>query len=142
MNFSILSFNISRGSVQFLVVHLKMNVMKKPDTFLFPGLKGLGKHVPLIVGIIVVKFIALPAIGIGIVKGAVHFGLIHPDPLYQFLLLLQFALPPAVAISKLFMKLKKLNIYGLINEMNTFGSLLFNFCLQKNLNQFFFSFRL
>ncbi|GAU20192.1 hypothetical protein TSUD_352560 [Trifolium subterraneum] len=37
--------------------------------------------------------------GIGIVKGAIHFGLIHPDPLYQFILLLQFALPPAVAIN-------------------------------------------
>jgi len=53
----------------------------------------------------------LPVIGIGIVKGAIHFGLIHPDPLYQFLLLLQFALPPAVALSELFMKLN--NIYFL-----------------------------
>jgi len=50
----------------------------------------------------------LPVIGIGIVKGAIHFGLIHPDPLYQFLLLLQFALPPAVALSKLFMKLNNI----------------------------------
>jgi len=74
--------------------------------FLFSGLKGLGKQVPIVVGIIVVRFIiVLPVIGIGIVKGAIHFGLIHPDPLYQFLLLLQFALPPAVALSKLFMKL-------------------------------------
>lgn len=76
--------------------------------FLFSGLKGLGKQVPIVVGIIVVRFIILPVIGIGIVKGAIHFGLIHPDPLYQFLLLLQFALPPAVALSKLFMKLKNI----------------------------------
>ncbi|XP_027186613.1 protein PIN-LIKES 3-like isoform X2 [Cicer arietinum] len=66
---------------------------------LLKGLKGLGKQFPLIVGIIVVRFILLPVIGIGIVKGAIHIGLIHPDPLYQFLLLLQFALPPAVAMS-------------------------------------------
>ncbi|KEH17833.1 protein PIN-LIKES 4 isoform X2 [Medicago truncatula] len=66
---------------------------------LIKGLKGLGKQVPIVVGIIVVRFIILPVIGIGIVKGAIHFGLIHPDPLYQFLLLLQFALPPAVALS-------------------------------------------
>lgn len=66
---------------------------------LLKGLKGLGKQLPLIVGIAVVRFIALPAIGIGIVKGAIHFGFIHPEPLYQFLLLLQFALPPAVAMS-------------------------------------------
>lgn len=73
----------------------------------FSGLKGLGKQLPLIVGIIVVNYIALPAIGIGIVKGAVHFSLIHPDPLYQFVLLLHFALPPAVAVSKLFFILNK-----------------------------------
>ncbi|XP_061347803.1 protein PIN-LIKES 3-like [Gastrolobium bilobum] len=63
------------------------------------GIKGLGMQFPLIIGIIVVKYIALPAIGIGIVKGAVHFSLIHPDPLYQFVLLLQFALPPALVVS-------------------------------------------
>jgi hypothetical protein len=65
----------------------------------------------------VVRFIALPAIGIGIVKGAIHFGLIHPDPLYHFTLLLQFALPPAVAMSKLFNKLNKfflsVHVFGL-----------------------------
>lgn len=66
---------------------------------LIKGLKGLGKQVPIVIGIIVVRFIILPVIGIGIVKGAIHFGLIHPDPLYQFLLLLQFALPPGVALS-------------------------------------------
>lgn len=66
---------------------------------LIKGLSGIGKQLPLIVGITVVRCIALPAIGIGIVKGAAHFGLIHSDPLYEFLLLLQFALPPAVAMS-------------------------------------------
>lgn len=70
------------------------------------GLKGQGAQLPLIVGIIIVRNIVLPAIGVGIVKGAVHFGLIHHDPLYEFVLLLQFALPPAVAISKLFVKFK------------------------------------
>ncbi|KAK7386133.1 hypothetical protein VNO78_26123 [Psophocarpus tetragonolobus] len=66
---------------------------------LIKGLTGLVKQLPLIVGITVVRCIALPAIGVGVVKGAVRFGLIHPDPLYKFLLLLQFALPPAVAMS-------------------------------------------
>ncbi|OIW01906.1 hypothetical protein TanjilG_15231 [Lupinus angustifolius] len=65
---------------------------------LLKGLKGLGKQLPLIIGITLVRFIALPAIGICIVRGAVHFGFIHPDPLYQFLLLLQFAVPPAIAM--------------------------------------------
>ena len=72
------------------------------------GLKGPGMHLPIVGGIVLVRYIALPAIGIGIVKGAIHFGLIHPDPLYQFVLLFHFAVPPAIAISKLFMALKDL----------------------------------
>ena len=64
------------------------------------GLNGLGKQLPLIIGVTMVRCIVLPAIGIGVVKGVVRLGLIHPDPLYEFLLLLQFALPPAVAMSK------------------------------------------
>jgi hypothetical protein len=70
--------------------------------FLHSGLKGLGKKIPLVVGIIVVMYIALPAIGIAIVKGAVHFRFISSDPLYQFVLLLHYAVPPAVSISKFF----------------------------------------
>jgi hypothetical protein len=68
----------------------------------FSGLKGLGKKVPLVVGIIVVMYIALPAIGIAIVKSAVHFHFISSDPLYQFVLLLHYAVPPAVSVSKFF----------------------------------------
>ncbi|WJX85883.1 hypothetical protein P8452_68269 [Trifolium repens] len=66
---------------------------------LLKGLKGLGKKVPLVVGIIVVMYIALPAIGIAIVKSAVHFNFISSDPLYQFVLLLHYAVPPAVSVS-------------------------------------------
>jgi len=54
-----------------------------------------------------VKFVALPAIGIGIIKSAIHFNLINHDPLYQFVLLLQYALPPAIVVSKFFMMLKQ-----------------------------------
>ena len=63
------------------------------------SLKGPGMHLPIIVGIVLVRYIAFPAVGIGIVKGAIHFGLILPDPLYQFVLLLHFAVPSAIAIS-------------------------------------------
>ncbi|KAL3009869.1 hypothetical protein AAZX31_07G107300 [Glycine max] len=79
------------ASVPAMVLLLGANLVK--------GLKGLGQQLPLIVGIIMVKFLALPAIGIGIVKGAAHFNLIHHDPLYQFVLLLQYALPPAIVVS-------------------------------------------
>ncbi|XP_020235383.1 protein PIN-LIKES 3 isoform X1 [Cajanus cajan] len=66
---------------------------------LIKGLNALGKQLPLVIGVIVVKCIVLPALGVGIVKAAIRLGLIHRDPLYEFLLLLQFALPPAVTMS-------------------------------------------
>ncbi|XP_014490195.2 protein PIN-LIKES 3-like, partial [Vigna radiata var. radiata] len=66
---------------------------------LIKGLNGLGKQFALVVGISVMRCIVLPGIGVGIIKGAIRLGFIHHDPLYQFLLLLQFAVPPAVALS-------------------------------------------
>ncbi|XP_058069870.1 protein PIN-LIKES 3-like isoform X1 [Magnolia sinica] len=63
--------------------------------------KGIRKsevRVSLIIAIIIVRYIALPLLGVGVVEGAIHLGLVHKDPLYQFILLLQFALPPAMDI--------------------------------------------
>ncbi|XP_020260131.1 protein PIN-LIKES 5-like isoform X1 [Asparagus officinalis] len=51
-----------------------------------------------ILSIIIVRYIALPSAGILVVKGASKFGFLPQDPLYQYVLLLQFALPPATAI--------------------------------------------
>ncbi|KAM7515965.1 hypothetical protein LguiA_005548 [Lonicera macranthoides] len=68
---------------------------------LMKGLKGSGIQLSLIVGIIAVRYVFLPLFGVIIVKGAIHFGLVHTDPLYQFVLLLQFALPPAMNIELL-----------------------------------------
>ncbi|KAM3710039.1 hypothetical protein ACJW31_02G219500 [Castanea mollissima] len=65
---------------------------------LLKGLKGSGILQPLIFGIIAVRYIFLPLLGIIIVKSAIRFGLVHSDPLYQFVLLLQYALPPAMNI--------------------------------------------
>ncbi|XP_076934601.1 protein PIN-LIKES 3-like [Bidens hawaiensis] len=65
---------------------------------LLRGLKGSGISSSLIVGIIAVRFIFLPCFGILIVKGAIYFSLVHVEPLYLFVLLLQYALPPAINI--------------------------------------------
>ena len=70
--------------------------------------------VSLVVGIIVVRCIALPALDVGIIKGAVHFGMINHDPLYQFILLLQYAVPPALNISKLIMIIVKIHCFILL----------------------------
>ncbi|CAI9758086.1 unnamed protein product [Fraxinus pennsylvanica] len=52
----------------------------------------------LIIGITVVRFIILPLFGVLIIKAAKLFGMVGSDPLYHFVLLLQYAVPPALAI--------------------------------------------
>jgi predicted permease len=66
---------------------------------LLNGLRGEASVQPsVIASVIVVRYILLPSLGTLLVKSAVHLGLIHPDPLYQFILLLQYAVPPAMNI--------------------------------------------
>ncbi|PIN08565.1 putative membrane protein [Handroanthus impetiginosus] len=65
---------------------------------LLKGLKGSEIQKSIIFGILLVRYVALPLIGIGIVKGAVQLGLVHDNPLYAFVLLLQYSLPPAMNI--------------------------------------------
>lgn len=62
------------------------------------GLKGADTSFCTIIGILVVRYIILPILGILVIKGATQLGLVQPDPLYQFVLLLEYALPPAMAI--------------------------------------------
>lgn len=52
----------------------------------------------IIVGIIAIRYVVLPLSGIFIVKGAIYYGLVNSNPLYQFVLLVQYALPPAMNI--------------------------------------------
>ncbi|KAK9928514.1 hypothetical protein M0R45_025646 [Rubus argutus] len=63
---------------------------------LVQGLRVSGIRKSILIGIIIVKFVASPLIGILIVRGAVRFGLVSNDPLYVFALLLQFSVPPAM----------------------------------------------
>ncbi|XP_062164055.1 protein PIN-LIKES 3-like isoform X2 [Alnus glutinosa] len=65
---------------------------------LLKGLKGSGLQKSIIVGIVAVRYIALPLTGIIIIKGAHQIGLVHSDPLYRFILLMQYAVPPAMNI--------------------------------------------
>ncbi|CAK9185172.1 unnamed protein product, partial [Ilex paraguariensis] len=68
---------------------------------LLKGLRSSGLNMWLIIGILVVRYIALPLLGVAVVKAAYHFGLVGTDPLYQFVLMLQYALPSAMAIGKI-----------------------------------------
>ncbi|CAN1815550.1 Protein PIN-LIKES 3 [Linum perenne] len=66
---------------------------------LVKGLQGGSEMGPsVIIGVIVVRYIALPLSGIAVVKSAMRLGLVHKDPLYQFVLLLQYSVPPAMNI--------------------------------------------
>ncbi|OMO86957.1 Auxin efflux carrier [Corchorus capsularis] len=65
---------------------------------LLRGLKGSEVNPLVIFGIIAVRNMLLPLCGIGVVKAASHFGLVGSDSLYQFILMLQYALPPAMAV--------------------------------------------
>lgn len=85
--------------------------------FSISGLKGSGIRASLLIGIIVVRYIFLPLLGIAIVKGAVQLGLVNPDPLYQFVLLLQYALPPAMNIGmEIHLKHNSIIIWVLIEK--------------------------
>ncbi|KAM6540457.1 hypothetical protein CsatB_004904 [Cannabis sativa] len=53
----------------------------------------------VLIGVICSRYILLPGIGILIVKGANQLGLLPSDPLFLYLLMLQFTLPPAMNIS-------------------------------------------
>lgn len=53
-------------------------------------------HKSVILGVVVVRYVLLPIIGVLIVQGAHHLGLITSEPLYKFVLLLQYVVPPAM----------------------------------------------
>ncbi|KAK4493374.1 hypothetical protein RD792_017724, partial [Penstemon davidsonii] len=52
-----------------------------------------------VIAVICVRYLILPVIGIFVVKGASHFGFLPSDPLFHFVLLVQFTLPPAMNIA-------------------------------------------
>ncbi|KAF5753111.1 auxin efflux carrier family protein [Tripterygium wilfordii] len=52
----------------------------------------------IIIGVVLVRYIVLPAIGIWVVKGASQLGFLPSDRLFHFVLMVQFTLPPAMNI--------------------------------------------
>lgn len=65
---------------------------------LIQGLRSSKVKATTIVGVIVVRYLALPVIGILVVKAANSLGFLPADPLYHFLLMVQYTTPPAMAI--------------------------------------------
>uniref|UniRef100_A0A6M2F5W1 Auxin efflux carrier family protein n=1 Tax=Populus davidiana TaxID=266767 RepID=A0A6M2F5W1_9ROSI len=52
----------------------------------------------IVVGVICVRYIILPAIGMWVVKAAGHLGFLPSDPLFHYVLMIQYTLPPAMNI--------------------------------------------
>jgi len=56
----------------------------------------------VLISIIIVKLFLLPVIGFFVVKAAANLGFLPLDPLFQYVLIIQYVLPPAMNISKSF----------------------------------------
>lgn len=54
----------------------------------------------VLISIIIVKLFLLPVIGFFVVKAAANLGFLPLDPLFQYVLIIQYVLPPAMNISK------------------------------------------
>ncbi|KAF7829068.1 protein PIN-LIKES 7 [Senna tora] len=63
------------------------------------GLQSSKVKVSVIISIIMAKFVIIPTIGLLIVKAAASFHLFPSDPLFQYVLVMQYAMPPAMNIS-------------------------------------------
>lgn len=85
------AFMLGEAAIPALTIILGANLLQ--------GLKGSGIQLRVVIGIVVVRYIILPLLGILIIKGAIHVGLVPSnDKLFVFLLLIQYALPPAMNI--------------------------------------------
>ncbi|CAN1288343.1 Protein PIN-LIKES 7, partial [Linum perenne] len=52
----------------------------------------------MIVGVVCVRYVFLPVIGICVIKAAASLGLLPSDPLFAYVLMLQYSIPPAMNI--------------------------------------------
>ncbi|MCL7033290.1 hypothetical protein MKW94_021053 [Papaver nudicaule] len=62
------------------------------------GLRSSKVKPLVVIGIICVKYMILPIIGIGVVKAAESLGLLPSEKLFQYVLMIQFSLPPAMNV--------------------------------------------
>jgi len=78
------------GTIPGIILVMGGNLVK--------GLRSSKLRPWVIVLVVFVKFMLLPLIGIFVVKGASNLGLLPEDPLYHFILMVQYTVPPAMNI--------------------------------------------
>lgn len=54
----------------------------------------------VVVAITAIRYVILPLCGIGVVTGADKLGFLPESPLFKYVLLIQFTVPPAMSLSK------------------------------------------
>ncbi|GAY59424.1 hypothetical protein CUMW_194440 [Citrus unshiu] len=65
---------------------------------LIQGLRSSTLKPLIIIAVVCVRYVALPFIGVWVVKAAAALGFLPSDPLYHYVLMVQFTLPPAMNI--------------------------------------------
>ncbi|KAL9461895.1 hypothetical protein AB3S75_004819 [Citrus x aurantiifolia] len=65
---------------------------------LIQGLRSSTLKPLVIIAVVCVRYVALPFIGVWVVKAAAALGFLPSDPLYHYVLMVQFTLPPAMNI--------------------------------------------
>ncbi|XP_045786079.1 protein PIN-LIKES 7-like [Trifolium pratense] len=68
-------------------------------TILLGGMRSSSIKPLVLISIIIARLFLLPAIGFFVVKAAANLGFLPLDPLFQYVLVIQYALPPAMNIS-------------------------------------------
>nr|KYP35314.1 hypothetical protein KK1_043657 [Cajanus cajan] len=63
------------------------------------GMKSSSIKPLILICIIIARLFLLPVIGFCVVKAAANLGFLPLDPLFQYVLVMQYALPPAMNIS-------------------------------------------
>ncbi|KAG6501517.1 protein PIN-LIKES 7-like isoform X1 [Zingiber officinale] len=81
---------LGEGAVPCTIIILGSNLTQ--------GLRKCAVKPAVIAAIICVRYVMLPLFGIAVVKAAEHQGFLPQSPLYQYVLLIQFTLPPAMSI--------------------------------------------
>ncbi|KAI3798773.1 hypothetical protein L1987_34052 [Smallanthus sonchifolius] len=66
---------------------------------LIQGLRKASIRPVIIITMIIVRYVILPMVGIMVIKAAGNLGLLPSDPLFSFVLLIQYTVPPAMNIS-------------------------------------------
>ncbi|KAF3789090.1 hypothetical protein EJ110_NYTH19594 [Nymphaea thermarum] len=86
------SFHLSNGTIPSIMLILGGNLTE--------GVRSGMIKAPVVLAILSVRYLILPVIGIATVRFAAALGFLSPDPLYQYILMLQFTVPPAMNLSK------------------------------------------